>query len=424
MKYITLVMLYLTCNLWAATPAQAEDWPDLPASDAALSALRESPTVQAAIHGSQASTAAGARIAAGPYEWSVQASGYQRHLHDIGANQSDWYAGLTTTVRLPGKSALDEEIGRQTVQEGMLSLGDAMHEAGRILLAAWFDWQSASHEADIWQHQSNLAIQQLAAIEKRIRAGDASQLDGDLARSAMLQTNMSLQQARLSEQNARLRLQQRYPTLQLAKHPSDIHPQPVEHPMQWWIDSGFSDNHELQLAQNASQTAGLKARLADAERTPDPTVSLQYMSEQSGLTSFVGVSVSVPIAGELRRRTSDEQHALASMAHQKELAVRQRLQETWSIEWNTATSNWQAWQLAQQARQLSERNADKTARAYLLGEASLNDTLLARRQALDAALAENQSAVQASLARYRLMLDTHHLWAIEPEANISATSHP
>ncbi len=408
--------LWLVYGLCQTLPAQAENWPDLPTSEAAQTALREAPSVQAALNNQQASAYAGERIAAGPYEWSVQASGYQRHLHDIGANQSDWYAGLTTTVRLPGKSALDEEIGRQTAQQGKLSLGDAIHEAGRILLAAWFDWQAAVHEVDIWQHQSDLATQQLATVEKRIRAGDAAQLDGDLARSAMLQTSMALQQARMAEQNARLRLRQRYPSLPLPDHPPAIHPQSIEQPVQWWVDSGMADNHELQLAQHASQMARLRARLADAERTPDPTVSLQYMSEQSGLTSFVGVTVSVPITGEMRRKASDEQHALASMAQQQELGVRQRLQETWQVEWNTATSNWQTWQMAQQARQLADRNAEKSARAYQLGEASLNDALLARRQSLDAALTENRAAVDAALARYRLMLDTHHLWAIEPTA--------
>ncbi|NOT99296.1 MAG: transporter, partial [Sideroxydans sp.] len=51
------------------------------------------------------------------------------------------------------------------------------------------------------------------------------------------------------------------------------------------------------------------------------------------------------------------------------------------------------------------------ARAYRLGESSLGDTLVARRQALEASLAEILAQLDANESRYRLLLDAHQLWA-------------
>ncbi len=48
--------------------------------------------------------------------------------------------------------------------------------------------------------------------------------------------------------------------------------------------------------------------------------------------------------------------------------------------------------------------------AYSLGESSLGETLVARRQALEASLAESIARIDANEARYRLLLDAHQLW--------------
>ncbi len=56
------------------------------------------------------------------------------------------------------------------------------------------------------------------------------------------------------------------------------------------------------------------------------------------------------------------------------------------------------------------QNAELVARAYSLGESSLGETLVARRQALEASLAESLARLDANEARYRLLLDAHQLW--------------
>jgi len=55
-------------------------------------------------------------------------------------------------------------------------------------------------------------------------------------------------------------------------------------------------------------------------------------------------------------------------------------------------------------------NADLVARAYSLCESSLDTTLISRRQALEATLAETLARLDANESRYRLLLDAHQLW--------------
>ena len=54
-----------------------------------------------------------------------------------------------------------------------------------------------------------------------------------------------------------------------------------------------------------------------------------------------------------------------------------------------------------------------TARAYQLGEGSLNDLLAARRLANEAQLSARLMQLDALELRYRLLLDAHQLWAMD-----------
>ena len=57
-------------------------------------------------------------------------------------------------------------------------------------------------------------------------------------------------------------------------------------------------------------------------------------------------------------------------------------------------------------------NAHLAQRAYSLGEQDLQTLLLARRQALSAAAAEQQARVDALRAYYALLLDAKLLWQV------------
>jgi outer membrane protein TolC len=69
-----------------------------------------------------------------------------------------------------------------------------------------------------------------------------------------------------------------------------------------------------------------------------------------------------------------------------------------------------SWQASRHAGERLGRAADMTARAYQLGEGSLNDLLTARRLANEAQLASRLAQLDALELRYRLLLDAHRLW--------------
>ena len=54
-----------------------------------------------------------------------------------------------------------------------------------------------------------------------------------------------------------------------------------------------------------------------------------------------------------------------------------------------------------------------TARAYQLGEGSLNDLLASRRLANEAQLSARLIQLEALELRYRLLLDAHRLWVMD-----------
>jgi cobalt-zinc-cadmium efflux system outer membrane protein len=54
-------------------------------------------------------------------------------------------------------------------------------------------------------------------------------------------------------------------------------------------------------------------------------------------------------------------------------------------------------------------------RAYELGESPLSDTLLARRQALEALSAAEQAQIDALEAQARLLLDMHAIWSLHAD---------
>ncbi len=59
------------------------------------------------------------------------------------------------------------------------------------------------------------------------------------------------------------------------------------------------------------------------------------------------------------------------------------------------------------------RNAAAVSKAYAAGESGINEVLVARRQAVEAALAARVAQANAREAYLRLLLDAHELWAFD-----------
>lgn len=412
-----LITSGLLIALMAASVFAAEvNFPDLPPSAQVDSALSQHINVLTAETGVRAEQANQRKWNSGNYEFNVRAGSSQRSIDTTGEVLREWDVAVERPLRLLNKVFLDSDIGSEGVTRAEFVLGDARHEAARLLLNLWFNWQREQTQVKLWQQQVDILKQQVGITEKRMRAGDAPKLELNQAQAAAAQAGVSLQQASLRAQLAASALKRPFPELVLPAESSLAIPQPIEHELSYWQEQIFDDNHELGMVQADSRFQQLLAKRSSADRIPDPTIGLRYASELAGKEKIAGVYVSVPLSFGLRSANADMASRLAESAQYREAAIRRRLEGDVYAAYTQAINNYMIWQQAQEAALSVRENAELIARAYSLGEGSLTDALNARRMALDSNLAANLSQFNANEARYRLLLDAHQIWQLDMHA--------
>lgn len=417
--------ILLPC-LFALTPlTQAGDFADLPPPAEVRKALDQYPPVLTARSGIRLEQAGKQALEAGPHETVLRLSGQQRDVRTAPSQQfNEWGVGIERAFRLPGKSSLDSQIGEQGIVRARLTYGDALHEAGRELLKGWFAWLRERQRAKQWQQQAETLRQLLDVVGKRVRAGDAPQLEQMSAEAALAQAESALAQAKFREQSAASELQRRFPGLQLPETVSLSEPLAIEHDAAWWQQQIIEHNHELALARADRLHWQLAVSRSEAERMPDPALGLHYGSERGGEERIVGLSVSVQLGGKARAAAAEAAHAQSDMASHREAAVLAKLRTEAANLYGAAQSAYFSAQGMLAALQRVNASSELAARAYALGEHGLVEVLLARRQALEARLDAALAQIDANEARYRLLLDAHQLWPIdtdEHEATHGAT---
>lgn len=408
--------IVLIASCWAAaTEAGPADFPDLPPEFTVAAVLERHPAVLAAEAGVRFEEANRVRLKAGVYEFSVRADAQNRHVtvNPGSTNYGEYGVAVERPVRLPGKAALDEKIGAEGVQVARYTRGAAMHDTSRRLLALWFVWLREHAAVRQWAQQVAVLRQQVDITAKRVRAGDAPRLELNLAEAAASQAEASALQAQTRESVARGDLEQTFPGLRPPATVTLVEPQPVTRDFDYWRDRIVAYNHEIARTREEVKRRALLVSRARADQTPDPTVGLRYMNEFGGAERIAGMFVTVPIPGEARAALSQAAVAQVEAAVQNEAAALRMVSTEVSSAYFGAVGAYEAWQKARAAADAMARNADLTARAYQLGESSLNDVLVARRLALEAGLAARGAQLEAQLSRYRLLLDAHLLWSLD-----------
>lgn len=409
MKTLPYVILLLPALAVAAPP---DDTPDLPPRAVVASVLAGHPDVLAAKSGVRYEESNRDRLEAGEHEFSVSV-GSARRRTEASRNLNEWDVAVERPIRLPGKARLDGELGSLGVAQAQSSLGDALHETARGLLRAWFGWLKARAQSDEWNSQASLLRRQGEVAARRVRAGDAPRLEQTLAEAAAAQAEAAALQAGMRTAVAAAELTQHYPGISLPEKPVLATPTPVDQPHAYWHERILQHNHELAAVRaEVKRRQALIAR-SQANEMPDPTVGVRHASEAGGNERVTGVYVSIPLPGRARTATTEGARAQMDMAVQKEAALLRKLNAEVAAAHAGATAAYEGWRKAQFAAQAMERNAELIARAYALGEAGLNDTLNARRLAVEGRLAAATAQLDAAEARYRLMLDAHLLWSLD-----------
>lgn len=408
MKYLFPVLMALS-----GTTLAAETLPNLPPTTVVIQVLRAQPLVQAADSQIQVETANRKRLEAGNHEWSLRLGGQQRKATPNGSPNerfTEWNAALESPLRLPGKAALDAEIGNLGVSLAETAHGDTLHESSRNLLKAWFVWLRETASATQWREQSALLDQQGKALKRRLQLGDTSRLEQIQAEAAQAQAQAQLAQARTRQRNAHEDLRRRFPGLPLQEQEIITAPEAIDGTAETWINAILEHNHELALARGEAQRAQSLAGRSSRERVPDPTVGVQFSRERSGEENVMGAYISIPLPGSARLAASDASRAQVAVASSREAAVRQRIEAEAVQLHATAVAAIDSWQASRIAAEQLTRAAEMTARSYQLGEGSLSELLASRRLANEAVLAARLMQLEALELRYRLMLDAHRLW--------------
>jgi outer membrane protein, heavy metal efflux system len=412
MMRLALVMVFLGGSV--AVAAQPSYPPGLPPEALVRAALASAPRLVAARELIAQGKSRDQLLKVGPYEWELALLSQQR-TDVLGVKRSEQEYQLQRPLRLPGKAMMDRKLGKFAREIGDLAFADAWHEAGRDLLARWFDWMDAvSAEKTVRQQLAELE-QQESTVARRVAAGDAARIEHQLARSEV--SRMRAEQiAALGRVEESVReLQADFPDIPIDAEPVPGDPVLLVSEDGQWLAQITDDNHELELANTRADEAALAARRVARNRVPDPTVGVVISNNIDDNRRVVGLRVALPIGFRTRSATSGlaRSHAIVAAAEAEMTAG--RVVATARIVVSNARMLYAAWQQSILALQEVEATSGAVVRGYQLGEFDLMTLMGARRSALDARRSEQSARVAALRAGALLMLDAHQLWVPRDE---------
>ena len=116
--------------------------------------------------------------------------------------------------------------------------------------------------------------------------------------------------------------------------------------------------------------------------------------ERGGEEHILGAYIAITLPGGGRQAVASGALAEAGVATSREAAATQKISAEAAALYHSAIGAMTTWQATHSAAERLQRAADMTARAYQLGEGSLNDLLTARRLANEAQLAARLARLQ------------------------------
>lgn len=409
-RLLLIGLLTLSGTALAVPPVNP---PGLLPTEVARPLLEQDPAVAAAHAGLDVALQEADILDKSPHEWTTRATGQQRRL-DSGPRYNEWNVGIERTLRLPGKAAADRKLGKATVEESQARHGAALQEAARELMASWVDWLAAERARELAENSLQSVQASLAAVEKRVRAGDASKLDLSIARAELAEQRRMDNDAKTQAAAAWSRLSTRFPGVkrEILALPA---PLPIGEDAAFWRERILAQSDELKVVQTQMRMAKARAERARADKTPDPTLGVYTASEAGGTERIGGIMISIPIPGGARDSRSAKAIAAVEVSR-REVELKKRQFET-GIESAivTARGAYDSLHIANEGAAAMQENAALMQRAYALGEAELQALLLARRQATAAMNNALQAQVTAVKAYYGLLVDAHLIWELDHE---------
>lgn len=418
---IAVRTLMLALTLAFSSHVQADYLPDPAAAEAALWA---SATVAQARGDLAAQALRSESLQRGHAEWMLGADIAQRRIQTTPRDtQAEWGVSVSRPLRLPARASADRELAGALTAHAEASLGEALHESGRQLLALWFDWLHETRQSTLLLGQVSVAEQQLAAVNARIRLGEALRSDRVNAEAALAQVRLQQKQAAMRVQQSRNRLLAAFPDLPVKADGTLPAPIPREGLADDYVGVVLEHNHEVFRARRQAEVMQAEARQLARRQSVDPHVGVFYKNEAGGDEHVLGLNVGLTLPGGARRTDQQAAEQLATTAREAARLLEQRVRQEARADFETAATQTENWQQADQAAQALMEAARLAARAYALGEGSLDQVLVNRRLALEGQLMAERSRLDALAAHARLKLDSHQLWPLDVDMD-SAHAHP
>jgi cobalt-zinc-cadmium efflux system outer membrane protein len=411
LKYLSILPLMICIGLASAAEITI---PQVLSESVAQRLLANDPALAAADGALSSAQIEANQLSLSPYDWVARGT-YQQRNYANGAgkssNSNEWNFGVERTIRLPAKVRADEASTKAANQMAPLQYQQTRRQVAADLLDAWFDWLAVDASKTLLLRQQTAVADNVAAVAKRVKGGDAAQLEQKLASAELTTLQRQVSEANNAEASAWTLLMVRYQANPDVK-PSTI-PEPIAVPYDsaWWQSKMLETNDSLALARSHVISAEAAAQRAKAERQPDPTIGVFTASEAYGNERIIGVSASIPIGGKRRSLEVERMMVQANNARLNLTLVEREQRAAVQTSYRTAQGYFERWQLAQQAAITMADNARLTQKAYGLGEGDIQLLLLARRQALAAAEDEVTTKISALRAYYQLLLSAKLLWS-------------
>jgi outer membrane protein TolC len=312
---------------------------------------------------------------------------------------------------LPGKAPLDREIGTRSRAIAALARGETAHEAAVRLLELWMQWLRATSTDEEARAQLQSLQTEQASLKRRVEIGDAAQLDLDLITAELAQARAAAVTSATLLSAAKHALNTDFPQIKLpARAPSLPEPQPLPGTEGEWQSRIVNDSLELKIAENEAARQDATAKRASADRIPDPTLGVRFFNERGGQERAVGLVFTMPLPGRYRRELANAEHAQARARLRDIEVVRRVLTKEAHLKVAMATDALGQWRALREAQQAMQAAANRTQRAWELGETGLAERLLAARRAREMAYQELSARVAAHEAQLRVRIDSHDLW--------------
>jgi outer membrane protein TolC len=292
---------------------------------------------------------------------------------------------------------------------------DAMHEASRELVKQWFELLRTQAQVQNALHTLSLSKQHQRLAQQRLKQGEISQLDAQLALADLQHAQANWQTAQADWQSAQLSFRKHYPDLALPSEslvkdlPQHDLPTVLEDTSAM-VNDFVNANHELLLLRTDAQRLTLTAQRQDRNRYPDPTIGIFTSSEFGADERITGVNLSIPIPSASRSHLAQAAHAQALAAQDLVMSQERRLSayfESLIIQYNNKRLAAQDLRAASAAQNEAAR---KSQTAYSLGEMSMSESLQVARFAHEQQLSADLMHLQVLELLAMIELDLHQIY--------------